>query len=78
VGYFVFFLLSMCSHRAPTRFLSGSQKVPQDVPYSTSDLPHMVCPKLTPSISFCFVTGVQRDVSIRGVPNVPKKLMMGQ
>jgi hypothetical protein len=56
----------------------SSQVVPQDIPYSTSDLSHTVCPKfnshvyklkrwaIIDHICFYYATGIQRGPSIGG------------
>jgi len=46
VGDFFFPLFPMCSHHVSIRFLSGSQRVRQDVPNSTSIYSYMVLPKV--------------------------------
>jgi hypothetical protein len=49
-GFFGFFPCSQC---VPIRFPNGSsspQVVPQDIPSSTSDFSHMVCPKLNSDV----------------------------
>jgi hypothetical protein len=61
--------------------------VPQDVPNSTWVLSHMVCTKFNFPVYkqksrgahlFLFPKWVQRGASIGDMPNVPKKLLMGQ
>jgi len=70
-------------------FPSSSQFRSQDVPSSTWVLSHRVCPKFNSpvvklkrdkrrvEICFYFATGVQRDASIGGMPNVPKTFADG-
>jgi len=61
--------------------------VAQDVPNSTWVLSHMVCTKFNSPVDklksrgahlFLFCKWVRRGASIGGMPNVPKKLVMGQ
>jgi len=72
-------------------FSKGSQVpkyVPQDVPNSTWVLSHMVCTKFNSLVYklksrgahliFILQVGVQRGASIGGMPNLSKKLLMGQ
>jgi hypothetical protein len=84
-------LFPMCSHYVPMRFSKGSTSCSsQWFPNSTSVLSHMVCPKFNPqvyklkrcAIGAPFVSilwlGVQKRCIYWGVPNILRKLMMGQ
>jgi hypothetical protein len=90
-GIFYFFplvpiMFPMCSHEVP----QFPKLFPQNVPSSTSALSHMVCPKFNPHVYklkkvdhrkhiwFYFAIGGPKRCIYWGIPNVPKKLVMGQ
>jgi len=82
------FFFSYCSHHIPMGFPKASpssQVVPQDFPNSTSVLSHMVLPKVQlPCIQNRKAghRGAQLflccNLGSKEMPNVPKKLLMGQ